>query len=75
MSDLNTKLQLATALATIETLGRELPIEEALELFRHLGTRSAVLRQRLSREGCFNKAIANGRSVTVLSAVVAAKVG
>ena len=74
MSDLNTKLELARLLASIETFGRELSVEDALEFYRHLGTRSAIIRQRLSREGCFREnRISNGQ--TVILSAVAAKVG
>jgi len=73
--DTTTQFEMAKALAVIDTLGRNLPTEEALNLFRHVGTRQEALRKRLSREGAFKTTIAQSSGIKVLSAVSAVKVG
>lgn len=69
--DISLKLELGRLLATIDTLSRELSPEDALLLYRHLGTKQEALRKRLSVQGIFQqKVTTNGNgSVKVLSQV------
>ena len=69
--DANHQIELAKALAVIDTLGRSLPTDEAYELYRHIGTRQELLRKRLGREGVFGKKVVQTTEVSVLSVVEA----
>lgn len=72
--DITLKLELGKLLATIDTLSRELSPEDALLLFRHLGTKQEALRKRLSVQGVFTVKSngSNGSNgVKVLSQVAA----
>ena len=69
--DTNLRIELNKALAVIETMGRDLPTDEAYELYRHIGTRQELLRKRLSRDGAFGKKTCNDVSLGLLSPVEA----
>jgi hypothetical protein len=72
--DIATKIELGKLLGTIDTLSRELSPEDALLLYRHLGTKQEALRKRLSVQGVFKKVSTNGNNgVRVIAAAV--KVG